>query len=62
MPIMTLQDRLVVIRSNLDSIDRAVKAQTPDAIATFFSSIASVASEGAELAQAQHEAAQDLKP
>lgn len=45
---MTLNDRLVLIRSHMDSIDRAVKRDDYAAITTFFESISEAAKEGAE--------------
>lgn len=51
MPIMTLNDRIVLIDSHMDSIKRALKRGDDDSLNTvgqFMDSIAKVAAEGSE--------------
>lgn len=53
MPIMTLNDRLVLIESHLNSIKRALKRGDEDSLSTvgqFLNSIAEVAREGSDIA------------
>lgn len=51
MPIMTLNDRLVLITSNMESINRAIKRGDYSSVSTFLDSIGAIAKEGAELAK-----------
>jgi protein associated with RNAse G/E len=49
MPLMTLQDRILLIESHLGSIKRAVTLNAMADVSQWFNAIASVASEGESL-------------